>query len=253
MVGVTLHHGEEGRLIAGVEAEPESETIRKRDRLLHRFAGVDGGRALVVDHVAQHQMAPVRGRIEQDVVRPAADPAFQRRLQGLVGRVLGLEGEVVAEEEALIAAAAQTPKQDRQGRDLFPVNLYQLQAARVLRRHDSVHRLDERALAHSSGTPQQGIVGRQAAGEAPRVVEQDVADPVDALEQRELQPIDLGHGLKPRAVGVPDKSIRQLKPRIVRPGGRETLQRFRDALEEWRQLRVRHACTGWLESARRGP
>ena len=44
-------------------------------------------------------MPAVRGGVEDDVVRPPLDAAFQRRLQRFVGCVAGVEGEVVAEED----------------------------------------------------------------------------------------------------------------------------------------------------------
>ncbi len=50
--------------------------------------------------------------------------------------------------------------------------------------------LDQRRFAHAARAPQQRIVGRQAAGEALGVLDQHVAHPVDALEQRHLDAVD---------------------------------------------------------------
>ena len=44
-------------------------------------------------------MAAVRRRVEDDVGRAALDAAFERRLQRLVGRVVMVEGQVVAEQD----------------------------------------------------------------------------------------------------------------------------------------------------------
>ena len=52
---------------AVVEAEPQAEAVRQRDLLLHRLGRVDGGRALVLDHVARHQVPAVGGGVEQHV------------------------------------------------------------------------------------------------------------------------------------------------------------------------------------------
>ena len=80
----------------------ESETFSS-----DRFRRVDRRRALVLDHLARHQVAAVGGGVEQDVVRPALDAAFEHRLQRLVGGVAAVEGEVVAEQQAAPRRAAQ--------------------------------------------------------------------------------------------------------------------------------------------------
>ena len=69
-------------LPAGVEPQPQPEAVRKRDLFLDRLAGVDRGGALVVDHVARHQVAPVRGRIQHHVRRTARKAAVQHRHVG---------------------------------------------------------------------------------------------------------------------------------------------------------------------------
>src|SRR3546814_10211176 len=79
------------------------------------FGGVDGGRALVLDHVARHEVAPVRGGVEEDVGRAALDAAFQHRLQRLVAGILAVEAEVVAEQDAGPVHPAQVAEQAGQG------------------------------------------------------------------------------------------------------------------------------------------
>lgn len=81
VLSVALDDGEEGFLVAVVEAEPQPEAVRKRHLFLHRFRRVNGGRAFVFDHVPGHQVAAVRSSVEDDVSRPALDAAFQNRLQ----------------------------------------------------------------------------------------------------------------------------------------------------------------------------
>ena len=164
-------HRQELVLAAIVEAEPEAEAVRQRHLLLHRLRRVDGGRALVLDHVARHEMPAVRGGVEDDVVRPALDAALQRRLQRLVGGVAGVEGEVVAEEDEALRPVAQQRHQLRQRLDVLAVDLDQLQrrrAGRQLGGDRGMHRLDQRALAHAARAPEERVVGRQAGGEAAR-------------------------------------------------------------------------------------
>src|SRR5476651_130403 len=75
VLGVGFDHGEEGVLVGVVEAQPQAEAIRQRDFLFDSFRRIDRGRALVLDHVAWHQVAAVRRGVEHDVVRPALDAA----------------------------------------------------------------------------------------------------------------------------------------------------------------------------------
>ena len=105
MAAIALDHREVFVLAAAVEAEPEAEAVGQRDLFLDRFAGIDRGRALVLDHVARHQVPAVRGRVEDHVVRPALDAALQHRLERLVGGVLGVEREVVAEHDEAVSAS----------------------------------------------------------------------------------------------------------------------------------------------------
>src|SRR5579883_2325550 len=105
--GIAAHHRVIGLLIAGMEAEPEAEAVGERDLLLDRLAGVDRGRALILDHVARQEMPPVRCRVEHDVRGAPLDPALEHRLQRFVARVLLIEGEIVAEEDAAPLGLAQ--------------------------------------------------------------------------------------------------------------------------------------------------
>ncbi len=50
--------------------------------------------------------------------------------------------------------------------------------------------LDQRRLAHAARAPEQRVVGRQPAREALGILDQHVAHPVDALEQRHLDAVD---------------------------------------------------------------
>ena len=93
----------------------------------------------------------------------------------------------------------------RQGLDLLAVDLDQLETAPELAVDRGMDRLDERALAHAAGPPEQRIVGRQAGREAPGVLEQDVANSIDSLQEIEIDPVDLRDLAQAIAGGVPDK------------------------------------------------
>ena len=56
----------------------------------------------VLAHVLGHQVAAVRGRVDQHVVGRCRDRAVEHHLERLVARLVGLEGQIVAiEDEAL--------------------------------------------------------------------------------------------------------------------------------------------------------
>ena len=83
------------------------------------------------------------------------------------------------------------PHQPGQGLDVLPRDLDQdqpLEPGLAQRVDMGVHRLDQRRLAHAARAPEQRVVGAVAARELQRVGEEDVADVVDALEQREAAP-----------------------------------------------------------------
>ena len=136
-----------------MEAEPQPETVGQRHLLLDGFGRVDRGRALVVDHVARHQMAPVGRRVQHDIARPPLDPAFKHRFQRFVARVVLVERQIVAEEEAAARAAAHQRQQARQARDVLAVDLDQGQRVRPLVIDRGMHRLDEGALAGAARAP----------------------------------------------------------------------------------------------------
>ena len=108
MPGIATHDRLVGVLVDIVEAEPQPETVGQRHLLLDGFGRVDRGRALVVDHVARHQMASVRRRVEDDIGRAPLDAAFKHRLQRFVAGVLLVEGKIVAEQDTAAFRPAQT-------------------------------------------------------------------------------------------------------------------------------------------------
>ena len=94
-------------------------------------------------------------------------------------------------------------------------------------------RLDQRRFAHAARAPQQRIVRRQAAGKAFGVLHQEIAHPVDAFEQRHLDPVDAAHGGEPAALRVPDERFGCGKIRRRRCRRRQTFQRCGDPAEDF--------------------
>ena len=229
-LGVAVDHREIIVLAAMVEAEPQAEAIRQRHFLFDRFARIDRARALVVDHLARDQMAAVGGGVEDDIVGPPLDAPFERRLQRLVGRVAAVEGEIVAKNDEAQRRFAHQRHQRRQALDVFAVNFDELERSGEIGAaiDFGVRRLDQRRLAHAARAPQQRIIGRQAARKTQRIVDQEIANPVDAAQQRNVDPIDLGDRVERRAVGAPDEGVGAAEIRFRASRRGQPLQRLGD-------------------------
>src|SRR5690606_18354742 len=104
------HHVQVVFLTEGIEGHPQPETVGQRDLLLDRRPGVQ----LAVDHAAgqvvaallRQQMSAVGGGVQQQIVRGRFQRAVQYRLQRLVGTVIGLEGQIIAEHQKTPGLAA---------------------------------------------------------------------------------------------------------------------------------------------------
>src|SRR5882757_4685840 len=230
--GVAFDHGEERVLVGIVEAQPQAEAVAERYLLLDRLRRIYSRRALVLDHVARHQVATVGRGIEDHVVRPALDAALEHGLQRLVGRVLTVEGEVVAEYQEAALRLADHAEQRRQRGDVLAVDLDQRQRSRRpahLAVHVGVDGLHDRALAGAARAPQQRVVGRQPLGETPRVLEQGLLLAVDAHQQVELDPVDLGDGFHAVAGRMPDIGFGRCDVGTCGGGRGEPVERFYDA------------------------
>src|SRR3546814_6893385 len=68
-------------------------------------------------------------------------------------------------------------------------------------------RFHQRALAGTTRTPEQRVIGRQSLGETPRVVEQDSALLGNTLQQFQIETVDGFDRRQPLSFGMPDKSI----------------------------------------------
>ena len=172
----------------------------------------------------RHQVPPVGGGIEDDVVGPSLDAAFQRRLQRLVAGVVLVEGKVIAIEQDAAFAGAQHPQQQRQAIDILAVNLDQHQAVLALAPGVDLfmHRLDQAGFSHAACTPQQRIVGGQAFGEAPCVGQQGVALVLYALSSARSTWATSG-----TATSLPRAPTRRRRSGRPRPSGGQPAQRLR--------------------------
>ena len=133
------------------------------------------------------------------------------------------------------ARVAQQRHQFRQPLDVLAMDFDELEpaACRMRGADRGMRGLDQRRLAHAARAPQQRIVGRQAAREALGVLDQEVAHPVDALEQRHLDAVDARAPASSRArLRVPDEGVG--RGEVGRGGGRrrEPLQRLGDPREQ---------------------
>src|SRR5919108_4241472 len=117
-------------------------------------------------------------------------------------------------------ALANVAKTARQRGDVLAVYLDKLQIrpCRLVAQaepaaHFCMRGLDEGRLAHTTGAPQQGVVGRQPPRETLGVVKQLPSDRLDALEKLERDAIDLPNGLERRWLSVPNESLGSIEVR----------------------------------------
>ena len=95
--------------------------------------------------------------------------------------------------------------------------------------HVGMDGLHDRTLARAARAPQQGVVGRQALGEALRVFQQGGFLMVDALQELDRHAIDLGHGFQPVPGGVPDIGLGGGDVGACRRRRSQPVERFGDA------------------------
>ncbi len=152
-------------------------------------------------------MTAVRCGVEDDVLGPPLHAALERGLQGFVGGVVVVEGQVVAKQDETMRGSLEQGEQGGQRVDVLAVDLDQAQTGGVGRVDGGVRGLDQRRLAHAARAPQQHVVGRVAVGETLRVVDQDVAHTVDALDQVDLDPIDPFDWCQHAGFGFPHEAV----------------------------------------------
>jgi hypothetical protein len=84
---------------------------------------LDHHRAAVVARELRHEVPPVRGHVDEDVLGQGVDRPIQRALQHLVARVAGLEGEVVGEDDELERLRLHLVHDGRQAHEVVLVHL----------------------------------------------------------------------------------------------------------------------------------
>ena len=121
-----------------------------------------------------------------------------------------VERQIVAKQDEAEVHRLEQGEQLRQRVDVLAVDLDQLERRRrCLRAVDRrMHRLDQRRFAHAARAPQKRVVGRQAGGEAPGIVDQDVADTVDAADQPDIDAVHTLHRLQKARIGGPYEAVR---------------------------------------------
>ena len=126
----------------------------------------------------------------------------------------------------------------RQARDVFAVNFDEGQRVRLLGVDCGVSGLDQRALAGAARAPQQHVVGGEAGGKATGVFEQNVAHPVDAAQQADLDAVDLRDRFEPTGIGMPDKGVGGVEIGGWRRRRRQAFEGGGDPLQERQQIGI---------------
>src|SRR3546814_8998500 len=78
----------------------------------------------------------------------------------------------------------------RSRRDVLAVNLDESERMLAFLIDPRMDRFHQRALAGTTRTPEQRVIGRQSLGETPRVVEQDSALLGNTLQQFQIETVD---------------------------------------------------------------
>ena len=143
MGDIAFDNREEGVLINGMKPNPEAETIGQGHAFLDTFRRVDGRRAFILDHLAWHKVAPVRGGVENDIVRAALNAAIKRRLERFVATVPMIKGQIIGEHDESAINARQITHQERKIGNILTMH-FDKSALHAPLRHRAMHRLDQR-------------------------------------------------------------------------------------------------------------
>ncbi len=152
-------------------------------------------------------MAPVGRCIEDHIVWTTLNPAFQHCFEGFVACLVLVKGQVITEHNRLAACALQKRHEGGQAFHIFPVDFDEHERARVLMIDGAVHRLDQRALSHASGTPKKRIVGWKALGKPLCVFQELVSLAIHSLEETDINARDGLDWAQSCVVGLPKISV----------------------------------------------
>ena len=113
-----------------------------------------------------HEVATVGGRIDQHIVRHGGDRPIEHALEGLVGILAFLEGQVIAEQYEALGPSAHHLDDLGQVDEIGLVDLDQAQALRAVLIEQG---LDQGRLPGAAGTGQEHVVGAPSGQELARV------------------------------------------------------------------------------------
>ena len=209
--------------------------------------------ALVLDHVARHQVPAVAGGVEQDVVGATLDAAVEHGFQRLVVGILALEGKVVAKDQAAprpgraagSEQVGQGARYPRGGSRSAPAprspRPFRSQRRRIGVGVDGFH---QRGLAHATRCPTAWRCWRADPGRSGSCSRGGShLLPLDPLTRRSIGNAgDFGPpGRSVGALGIPDEAVGDGEvDRGRRRRGRQTLEGFGDAQREAGQQGVVH-------------
>ena len=109
--------------------------------------------------------------------------------------------------------------------------------------------LTSAALAGAAGAPEQHVIGGQPGGEALGVFDQDIAHPVDAAQQADLDSVDLFYRFEPVALCVPDERIGRLEVICRRRRRSQPFERGGDAVNQRFKVGIGHLAFMGYEKA----
>ena len=185
-------------------------------------------------------MAAVRGGVEQRIGRATLKAAIEDGLERFVARLVLVEAQIVTKDDEAGVFAGDPAHQDRQAFNVLAIDLDEdqpLEAGLAKAVDMGMQRLDQRALAHAAGAPQQGVVGAMPTSEMQRVLQQRFGDVVDAAQQFDRDAGDRRHRPQHGFAGVPVIGIRRAQGgRGDHPRGREGRQALGDTVQRGRDF-----------------
>ena len=181
-------------------------------------------------HVLGHQVAPVGGGVDQQVLGGGGDRSVERHLERDVPRLAGLERQVVAKQHEALGAFGDLVDDRRQVDQIVLLDLDQAQPAAQVLVEQALH---DRGFSGAARAGQQHVVRRPALDELARVL-LDLADlRVDSLQVREFHAVHVPHRLKPAARARQPAGLAPAKGDVRLPvdGRRGRQQLLLEALE----------------------
>ena len=175
----------------------------------------------VLAEILGQQMPAVRRRVDEHVRRGDGDRAVEHHLERLVARLVGVERQVVTEDEESLATVCD--QVDDVGQ-IDQVTLIHLDQAQTLVAVLGQHRFDQRRLAGAAGTREQHVVGGQAGEKLARVGIDHTLVLVDRNQIVEANDVRMHHRMQVATLAPLAPAKRARFPIRLRQGWRQ--QRF---------------------------